>query len=144
MKTSAKGIAFLKLREGFRSKVYNDTGGVATIGYGHMVLPGEKFDSLSIQEATALLYKDINIAESCVNNFVKVQLNQNQFDALISFIYNLGCSAFKGSTLLRLLNAGDYEGAANQFQRWSNDNGKFVSALLKRRMLEKQLFITKE
>lgn len=146
MKTSENGIKFLKDREGFRATPYKDTGGKLTIGFGHLVKPGEVFGALSSVEATALLERDVAIAETCINNFVREPLNQNEFDALISFVFNLGCANFKGSTLLKLLNKGDFDAAANEFVKWchvTDVEGVHIRdiGLLNRRNLEKELFL---
>lgn len=141
MKTSEKGLKFLMDREGFRATPYKDSGGKLTIGFGHLILRGEVFGAISSVEATALLERDVVIAETCINNFVREPLNQNEFDALVSFVFNLGCANFKGSTLLALLNEGDFDGASNEFPKWCHVNGVVDKGVLKRRGLEKDLFL---
>lgn len=141
MKLSENGLKFLKDEEGFRPTPYKDSGGALTIGFGHKILEGESFTSLSIVEATDLLEKDILKAETCIINFVREPLNQNEFDSLTSFIFNIGCAQFKGSTMLKLLNIGDFDSAAEQFPRWCKDNGKIIKALLNRRLREKAMFL---
>lgn len=79
---------------------------------------------------------------SFVNRYVSVDLNQNQFDALVSFTYNLGCTSFKNSTLLKKVNLKDFEGAANEFKKWKYSNGKVLSGLVKRREAERELFLS--
>lgn len=138
---SSIGLALIKKREALRLKAYLDTGGVPTIGYGHT--HGVKLGDVCTQEqAERWLEGDASIAELAVNNLVRVSLNQNQFDALVCFVFNIGVAAFAASTLLRKLNASDYEGAANQFGRWIYDNGKVVSGLVNRRAAERDLFIS--
>jgi len=86
------------------------------------------------------LAEDVREAEDAINDLCKVSLTQNQFDALVSFVFNVGVGAFKSSTLLRKLNAGDYDGAAGQFPRWNKDNGREIAGLTKRRHLEQSVF----
>lgn len=141
MKTSASGLSLLKAHEGCRLKAYMDTGGVWTIGYGHTegVRAG---DTCTQAQAEAWLVEDVVDAEKQVGNGVRVPLTQNQFDALVSLVYNIGGGAFFSSTLLRKLNAGDYTGAAGQFTRWIFDNGMIVNGLVLRRSDERALFLT--
>lgn len=141
MNTSDNGIAIIKEFEGFEPQVYKDIVGIPTIGYGHVVQPGEVFGILTEENATALLKTDLVPREQSVNDLVKVTINQNQFDALVSFVYNLGSNALKNSTLLRKLNGGDFAGAADQFLSWCMAGGKPVAGLKKRRGLERDLFL---
>jgi lysozyme len=143
MKLSYNGIQFLKEREGFREDAYLDTGGVWTIGYGTTKRNGKPVEPgmrVSVQEAEEDLQADLTWAQTCVNQGVKVKLSQNMFDALVSFVYNIGETAFKKSTMLRLLNLGLYELASAQFNRWIYDNGEQVGGLINRRKLERDLF----
>ncbi len=119
-RTSAGGIERIKMHEGFRPDVYLDQAGKPTIGYGHLIRAGESFPA-AITEARAreLLASDLGGAEAAVNGMVTVRITQAQFDALVSFVFNVGAEAFRTSTLRRLLNAGDYAGAAEQFKRWN-------------------------
>lgn len=133
----------IKTAEGLRLTAYLDTGGVWTIGYGHTGVDVREGLTIPLSEAERLLTRDLRVAEKHVNEAVKVKLTQNQFDALVSFVYNVGGGAFRSSTLLKLLNAGDYEGAANQFPRWNKDNGKVVAGLTNRRHEERVLFLRK-
>jgi len=141
MNISDAGIAFLKLHEGVRLVAYRDTGGVWTIGVGHT--GSNVFEGQHITEAQSdeFLRRDIQIAERCIANSVKVNLDQNQFDALCSLVFNIGCRAFGTSTLLRKLNDGDDEGAADEFGRWVHDNGEVVQGLVVRRKDEADLFL---
>lgn len=138
MKTVNKEI--VKEFEGLRLEAYKCPADVWTIGYGHTrgVIPG---DVITEKEAEIFLAEDLEDAESAVNEYVEVKLNQNQFDALVSFVYNLGAGNFKSSTLLRKLNAGDYLGAANEFKRWNKAGGKVLNGLVRRRAAECNLFI---
>lgn len=140
MKTSQRGIDLIRELEGFSAKPYLCPAGKSTIGYGHAIQPGELFERISQEEAEALLIKDIKWAETAVNTQVESDLTQNQFDALVSFVYNIGANAFRLSTMLRLLNSGDYNGAARQFSRWINSNGKPLNGLVRRRQMERALF----
>lgn len=141
MKTSKKGIELLKQFEGCVLHAYKCPAGVWTIGYGHTkgVKEGMKITQL---EAERLLQEDLKIYEKPVNDYVKVKLNQNQFDALVSFTYNCGCHALKTSTLLKKLNNGDYVGAANELLRWNKMGGKVSKGLTRRREKEKTLFLS--
>lgn len=145
MKISESGIAYLKLHEGLRLNAYRDVAGLWTIGYGHLIkLPEEKglLDyRISLELADKFLREDVQTAEDCVNKAVKVTLTQGQFDALVSFTYNLGCGALNRSTLLALLNKGDYGGAAEQFLRWDKAGGKPWPGLTKRRQQERKMFL---
>lgn len=140
MKTSDNGIDFLKEVESVKLKAYLDTGGVWTNGVGHTgpdVHEGQVVDEAQVD---AWLKEDVLEAEDAVNRGVKVSLSQNQFDALVSFTFNVGVSAFLNSTLLRKLNASDYEGAKNELSRWVRDNGKIVKGLVNRRLKEQKLY----
>lgn len=144
MNISLVGLAHIKGWEGFRSTVYLDQAGKRTIGYGHLIKPGESFGTISEAEASRLLARDVSWAETAVNQAVKVPLSQNQFDALVSFVFNVGVGNFSTSTLLKRLNAGDYLSAQQNFTRWiyvSPGGVKQVSAgLANRRLAEAQLF----
>lgn len=145
MQISLNGLNQIKNHEGFRHNVYNDSAGYPTIGYGHKLTAAERLAGLSYvteQEAARLLAKDVASAEATVNAAVKVPLTQNQYDALVSFVYNVGGGAFRRSTMLRLLNAGDYSAAAGQFARWNKAGGRVVLGLTNRRLAEAELFRT--
>lgn len=141
MKTSANGRKLIQQFEGCREKAYQDCVGVWTIGYGHTgnVKAGQV---ISKEEADRLLSQDLVKFESGVEKNVKVALTQNQFDALVSFCYNLGVGSLQKSTLLKKLNAGDYKGAAEEFLKWNKAGGKVLTGLVRRRELERQLFLT--
>jgi len=141
MKTSKAGIDFICAQEGFRATVYNDVAGYPTIGFGHLIKPGEVFGALSSVEATALMMKDLIPFEDCVNKHIKVVLKQNQFDALVSFTYNVGQTNFTTSTLLKLLNAGFTAQAAREFPKWHRAGGKEINGLLIRRNKEMAMFL---
>ncbi|KMN36495.1 muraminidase [Chromobacterium sp. LK1] len=140
MKTSDAGITLVKSSEGLKLVAYKCPAGIWTNGYGHTgpdVTPGQV---ITQAQADALLARDLERFEAGVARLVKVPLNQNQFDALVCFSFNLGLGALQGSTLLRLLNAGDYAGAAAQFPRWNKAGGKELPGLARRRAAEQSLF----
>lgn len=142
METSQTGIDLLADLEGLRLQLYYCSAGKTTIGYGHQVLPGEDFSAgITKEKAKELLKVDLKKAENAVNRFVKIKLNQNQFDSLVSFCFNVGKGNFLGSTLLKLVNANNLEGAAKQFNRWIYVNKKVSEGLAKRRYKEKELFL---
>lgn len=148
MRTSSKGIEFIKQHEGLRLKAYKDVGGKWTTGYGHLIRPqleGYLLEcEISAPLAEAILKDDLKYAENCIKLYVRVELEEHQYDALVSFIYNLGCSAFARSTLLVLLNQGQYSRAAEQFHRWNKVGGVEVAGLTARRKHEMLLFTTGE
>lgn len=142
MNLSNNGKKLIKKYEGCRLKAYKCPSGVWTIGYGHTnnVRPD---DVITQDEAEELFLRDAEVFENAVNRLVKVALNQNQFDALVSFTFNFGygIKGLGGSTLLRLLNNSDYIGAARQFERWVYSGDKVLEGLVKRRKEEKELFL---
>lgn len=139
---SQKGIDLIKRFEGFSTTPYEDTAGQNTVGYGHLIKQGEVFDKVTMEQAEGILRQDIAHAEQAINAFVNVQLNQNEFDALISLAYNIGMEAFRSSTLLRLLNSNSRNAAARQFTKWIYAGGKASNGLRNRREQEAQLFLT--
>lgn len=141
MKTSKAGVDFIKQMEGFSAHVYKDVAGYPTIGYGHLIKTGESYVTITEEYATKLMASDLVPFENCVNDSVKLPLTQLQFNALVSFTYNVGQQAFKGSTLLRTLNDGFYRNAANQFLRWNKAGGKVVRGLQIRRHMEMEMFL---
>lgn len=143
MQISYNGLKFIKNEEGFRAEAYRDTGGVWTLGFGTIKVDGrpvEAGQTCTEQEAEAWLHSDLAWAQTAVNQLVKVPLKQHQFDALVSFVYNVGETAFRNSTMLKLLNGALYMDASKQFARWVFDNGKIITGLVKRRMRERALF----
>ena len=148
MNVSEKCLALIREFEGFRSKPYLCPAGVPTIGYGSTrYADGRpvKMTDAPITEAQAqeLLQATLAKYEDCVNGAVKMPINQNQFDAFVSFTYNLGCGAFRNSTLLRLFNQGYAPQAAAQFYRWTLGGGKVLAGLVSRRAAERALFESK-
>jgi len=143
MNISDKGIEHLKRWEGLRLTAYKDIAGICTIGYGHT---GTAYEGRTITEGEAeqLLRGDLDWAEKAVNDDVLVPLSQNQFDALVSFVYNVGAGAFRRSTLLRRLNEGDYDEVPPQLMRWTRAGGKVSRGLYNRRKAEADLWIGDE
>jgi lysozyme len=142
MKASQDALDIIKKFEGFSEKAYPDPAHgwrVPTIGYG--TTRGVKMgQEISKERADELLREDVARFDGYIEALVRVPLTQGQWDALSSFVYNLGPGALEKSTLLRLLNAGDYSGAAAQFDRWVYASGKRLSGLVKRRAAERALF----
>lgn len=140
MKISEKGLQLIKEFEGYEGKAYLCPAGVWTIGYGH-TQGVEENDLCSVEEAVEFLKKDVEKAERAVNDLVKHELNQNQFDALVSFVFNLGRERFRQSSLLKFLNSAHFPLAGGQFDRWVYADGKVMQGLVKRRAAEKALFL---
>jgi lysozyme len=140
MQVGQKGKALIEAFEGCVLKPYKDIAGLWTIGIGHLIKPSETFTSITRKDAEFLLAADLKEAENAVDELVTVPLNQNQFDALVSFTFNLGAERLRTSTLLRKLNAGDYGAAADEFLRWSKSKGVVVAGLKRRRAAERSLF----
>jgi lysozyme len=145
MRTSDKGLEFIKHHEGLETKAYPDPGSADghpwTIGVGH-TNGVKKGDTCTVEQAMAWLREDVQGAEAAVSRLVKVPLTQDEFDALVSFVFNVGAGAFEKSTLLRMLNDEDREGAAAQFDRWNKNDGKVMAGLTRRRKDEREMFET--
>jgi lysozyme len=141
MKLSNAGLELLKRSEGFRGRTYKDASGLPTIGYGHRLLQSESFPGgIGEAQAAEILVVDVRNAEQAVERLVKVQLTQGQFDALVDFCFNLGSGRLASSTLLKVLNGGQYEAAAEQLQRWDRAGGEENSGLKARREAELALW----
>jgi len=143
MKIGPRGLALIKRWEGLKLKPYADAAGLATIGYGHLVKPGETFTRLSGEEAEALLVADLAIAEQAVTGLA-TDCRPSEFDALVSFAFNFGARRLEESTLLKLHNAGERLNAAMQFQNWHKAAGKPLRGLLRRRLEEAALYLEGE
>ena len=136
-----EGLELIKRFEGFTGREYLCPAGVRTIGYGHVVRDGESWpEGITPEAAETLLLDDVSDAEGFVIDAVVVPLSPHQFDALVSFVFNIGGRAFGGSTLLGKLNAGDYDGAAEEFRRWKYINEQVSRGLVRRRAAEEKLF----
>jgi lysozyme len=156
MQVDQRGKDLFKEWEGLVTHEYLDSGGAPTIGIGHLltrsertsgkiVIGGRAIDyrnGLTEQQCWDLLGQDLDGAEETVNEAVTVPLNQNQFDALVSFTFNVGDGAFLGSTLLKLLNQRQYDQVPEQLKRWNKDNGHVVQGLTNRRAKEIALWNT--
>jgi lysozyme len=154
MQMSENGLTLLTQWEGFKLTVYKDSAGLPTIGVGHLLtkselssgkitingVPVDYTDGLTEQQVTDLLGQDVEPASAAVNSGVKVPLDQNQFDALVSFTFNVGVGAFTGSTLLKLLNQKQYDQVPTQLLRWTRAGGKVVQGLVNRRNNEIKLW----
>lgn len=141
MNISDRGLELIKGFEQCRLIGYLPTpDDVPTIGWGHTgpeVTVGLEWTQ---EQADYALAVDVEKFEKCVTNALRVPVTQNEFDALCSFAFNVGCEALRGSTLLRKLNGGDFEGAAAEFKRWNKQAGKVLAGLTRRRLAEQELF----
>ncbi|MEK6299483.1 MAG: lysozyme [Acidobacteriota bacterium] len=156
MQMSAHGLELLEQWEGFKANVYKDSAGLPTIGVGHLLTkselssgkivingsPVQYSGGLTDQQVLDLLSQDVNPAGNAVSSNVKVALNQNQFDALVSFTFNVGVGAFTSSTLLKVLNQGQYDQVPTQLLRWTRAGGQVVQGLVNRRQNEINLWNT--
>ena len=143
MKISAEGLALIKKFEGCELEAYQDAVGVWTIGYGHIKGVKEGM-TITKQQAEKMLEEELVEYENYVKEAVKYQLDQCMFDALVSWTYNLGPSNLNSSTLLKVLNAGDYDGVPEQIKRWNKAGGKVLQGLVRRREAEALLFEGKD
>tara|TARA_R100000742_G_C4276498_1_gene97633 strand:- start:982 stop:1410 length:429 start_codon:yes stop_codon:yes gene_type:complete len=139
MKLEQKGTELLKHFEGCELTAYQDSVGVWTIGYGHTKGVYEGM-TITQEEAEQMLLTELEEYESYIENMVAVPLTQNQFDALVVWVYNLGPTNFKNSTLLKELNHGNYTAAGKEILRWNKAGGKVLAGLVRRREAEAQLF----
>jgi len=143
---SKTGLDLISSFEGIRLNAYDDGVGVWTIGIGTTIYPNgvkvKKGDKCILEQAKSYFAHDLKSFEKTVNDSVKAPLSQNQFDALVSLTYNIGSTAFKNSTLLKKLNAKDYQGAADQFLVWNKGGGKVLKGLDNRRKDEEALFLS--
>ena len=142
MKISQVGIDLIKDFEGCYLEAYADIVGVWTVGYGSTGTDICKGLRITAQDAENRLRRHLEKNEAAIERMVTVPLTQGEFDALCSFCYNLGDGALQNSTLLKLLNQSDYDGAAGQFERWNKAGGKEVAGLTRRRQAERRLFET--
>lgn len=154
MQMSEHGLGLLQEWEGFELKVYKDSAGLPTIGVGHLLtkseltsgkivingVPVQYSDGLTNEQALDLLSQDVKPAAQAVNGGVKVTLTQNQFDALVSFTFNVGVGAFTASTLLKVLNQQQFAEVPNQLLRWVRSGGQVMQGLLNRRNNEISLW----
>ena len=147
MKISKKGIDLIARFEGFRAKPYHCSAGVSTIGYGTTIYPNGnhvtmKDKAINKEDAKSIMkYMIDRDYGEAVNRYVKIPLTQNQYDALVSFTYNLGKGALKSSTLLKRVNQGKMKKASKEFLKWTHSNGKVLAGLVKRRKAESEMFL---
>lgn len=133
-------VEFISEQEGFSATPYKCPADKWTIGFGHVAGVTADTPAITREEALDLLAEDIELAQSAVDKYVTVPLSDNQNTALVSFTYNVGIGAFKDSTLLKLLNAGDYMGATRQFHVWNHIGSQVSDGLTKRRLAEAEIF----
>ncbi len=139
MKISENGLNLIKHFEGCELQAYKCPAGVWTIGYGHIKTAHEG-KVITQEQADEMLVEEMEEYEGYINRAVKVELNQNQFDAMVSWVYNLGNGNLGASTLLKVLNMGDYAGVPAQMLRWNKAGGKVLEGLTRRRQAEADLF----
>ena len=143
-KTGASGKSIIKEFEGFRAVAYLCPADVVTIGYGTTRIRGKAVKlgmKITTEEAEVFLEEDLKSFEDVVNQNVNVELTQNQFDALVSFVYNVGAANFKKSTLLKKINVNKLIEASDEFLKWNKAGGKTLAGLTRRREAEKNLFL---
>jgi len=139
MKISVEGLSLIKKFEGLELNAYQCAAGVWTIGYGHTkgVFEGQK---ITKAEADEMLVLEMEEYEKAVNDAVTISIDQCMFDALVSWTYNLGPSNLNASTMLKVLNSGNYDGVPEQIKRWNKAGGKVLEGLIRRRNAEALLF----
>ncbi|MBP9869897.1 MAG: lysozyme [Nitrosomonas sp.] len=140
MKLSDKGRALLIELEGKRNHAYQDVVGLRTIGVGHLIKPGEDMAYLTDEQVDELLTKDLLDFEVAVDVCVDVKLNQNEFDALVIFAFNVGKEAFRKSTLRQVINRSEFAEVPKQLMRWNKSGGKVVAGLTNRRKKEIEIW----
>ena len=137
---SKSGVQLTQQFESCRLIAYQDVKGILTVGWGHTGPEVVEGYTVTQVQADMQLVVDMHNAMSAVNRLVTVMLTQGEFDALVDFAFNCGCSAFAGSTMLKLLNAGSMQAAALEFAKWDHASGVVVAGLLRRRLAEVQEF----
>lgn len=140
MRSSDAGLALIRRFEGFSATPYRCPAGYMTIGYGHMLAPGEHYDRIDEEKAQLLLRQDVRVAEYEVMRLVTRVVHQGAFDALASFTFNLGGAALQRSALRRAINRGDDEETARQWMRWVYAGGRIMQGLVTRRKAELALY----
>jgi len=143
MDISQEGLSLIKKFEGCELEAYRCAANVLTIGYGSTKGVKEG-DTITQEEADNLLLHEMNEYEGYINDMVEVDLEQNQFDAMVSWVFNLGPANLKASTLLKVLNSKDYDGVPMQIKRWNKAAGQVKQGLIRRREAEALLFEGKE
>jgi lysozyme len=144
----ADAVALIKKGEGLRLNVYKDSAGLLTIGYGHKLIAGETYKSITKEQAESILQADINRTWNGIAGSIKRSMTAGQKAAFLSFAFNVGVSAFNSSTMLKKFNAGDTAGAATEFARWNKARDPKtnqlveVAGLTNRRAEEKSIFLS--
>jgi len=143
--TTATGLSLIKEFEGFSNKIYLDAAGLPTIGYGHLLRSGEEEmfrRGISHEAAIALLIKDVEASERAVLRLISIPLTDGQFDALVSFTFNLGAGALQRSTLRRKVNREEHADVSAEFMKWVWAGGRRLKGLIRRRTAEAALYQT--
>ena len=143
MNISQEGLGLIKKFEGCELEAYRCAANVLTIGYGS-IKGVKEGDTITQEEADSLLLHEMDEYEGYINDMVNADLKQNQFDAMVSWVFNLGPSNLQASTLLKVLNSKDYEGVPSQIKRWNKAGGQVKQGLIRRREAEALLFEGKE
>eukprot|EP01128_Nolandella_sp_AFSM9_P012782 TRINITY_DN9610_c0_g1_i1.p1 TRINITY_DN9610_c0_g1~~TRINITY_DN9610_c0_g1_i1.p1 ORF type:complete len:207 (-),score=44.86 TRINITY_DN9610_c0_g1_i1:129-656(-) len=141
--TNTAGIDLIKSFEGWFSCWYLDPVGLPTIGWGHLIVKGDPYkkgDCITKAEGTQLLQKELRRTEACISAQAKVKLSCNEFAALVSWAFNVGCGASGSSTLMKKLNAGDRQAVPSELARWNKAGGRVLAGLTRRRKAEGDMF----
>ena len=138
--TNKKGIELIKLFEGFKSEPYVCAGGYLTIGYGHKLLPSDPYKIITQEKAVQILENDLRRMERSVLKYINVEINDDQFAALVSFTFNVGSAALQRSVLRQKINYGHYDDGAKEFLKWVYAGGRKIMGLVRRRNIESNLF----
>jgi lysozyme len=139
MKISEDGLELIKKFEGCETTAYQDSVGVWTIGFGH-TKGVEEGQTCSVEDAESMLADEMDEYEGYVNNMVKVELQQHEFDALVAWVYNLGPTNLGESTMLKVLNGGQFDRVPDEMNRWTRAGGKILEGLVRRRQAESLMF----
>ncbi len=139
MKISENGLELIKKFEGCETTAYQDSVGVWTIGFGH-TKGVEEGQTCSIEDAESMLADEMDEYEGYINNMVKVELQQHEFDALVAWVYNLGPTNLGESTMLKVLNGGQFDRVPDEMNRWTRAGGKILEGLVRRRQAESLMF----
>ena len=139
MKISEDGLELIKKFEGCETTAYQDSVGVWTIGFGH-TKGVEEGQTCSIEDAESMLADEMDEYEGYINNMVKVELQQHEFDALVAWVYNLGPTNLGESTMLKVLNGGQFDRVPDEMNRWTRAGGEILEGLVRRRQAESLMF----
>ena len=139
MKISKDGLELIKKFEGCETTAYQDSVGVWTIGFGH-TKGVEEGQTCSIEDAESMLADEMDEYEGYINNMVKVDLQQHEFDSLVAWVYNLGPTNLGESTMLKVLNGGQFDLVPDEMNRWTRAGGKILEGLVRRRQAESLMF----